>query len=248
MRRFLFAASALAAFCAPAHASSVIDQSNLATLPSGGQYTLVGAAGNFLLGQNHVDIKLAQSVTVGLSGQLTEVDLQLQSLGVTGFQYTVTLAKDVVFNPDNSVASYTLLAPSYTLPDSSLGSLVDIDTSADNIQLNAGDVFWIALSVAGNDTGLLAWVNGTKTADGTTTWLDYAGGSGRAAPPITSGSNIAPKYNTLETFNGSHDFAFRTWMDTGAVPEPASWAMMIAGFAVVGSALRRRSRVAASFA
>ena len=34
---------------------------------------------------------------------------------------------------------------------------------------------------------------------------------------------------------------------TGAVPEPASWAMMVAGFGLVGGALRRRSmaRVAA---
>ncbi len=29
-----------------------------------------------------------------------------------------------------------------------------------------------------------------------------------------------------------------------AVPEPATWAMMIAGFGLAGSALRRRQRVA----
>lgn len=33
-----------------------------------------------------------------------------------------------------------------------------------------------------------------------------------------------------------------------AVPEPATWAMMLAGFGVLGSALRRRSRVSVSFA
>ena len=32
--------------------------------------------------------------------------------------------------------------------------------------------------------------------------------------------------------------------DTGAVPEPASWAMMIGGFAIAGAALRRRTTVA----
>ena len=31
---------------------------------------------------------------------------------------------------------------------------------------------------------------------------------------------------------------------SGAVPEPASWAMMIAGFGLVGAAMRRRTRVA----
>lgn len=34
--------------------------------------------------------------------------------------------------------------------------------------------------------------------------------------------------------------------DTGAVPEPATWAMMIAGFGMVGSAMRRR-RVSAAY-
>jgi len=32
---------------------------------------------------------------------------------------------------------------------------------------------------------------------------------------------------------------------TGAVPEPASWAMLIAGFGLTGAAMRRRSRTAA---
>lgn len=34
-------------------------------------------------------------------------------------------------------------------------------------------------------------------------------------------------------------------LSTGAVPEPASWAMMIAGFGLVGAALRRRALAAA---
>lgn len=34
----------------------------------------------------------------------------------------------------------------------------------------------------------------------------------------------------------------------GTVPEPASWAMMIAGFGAIGGALRRRSRQAAAIA
>ena len=34
----------------------------------------------------------------------------------------------------------------------------------------------------------------------------------------------------------------------GAVPEPASWAMMIGGFGAVGGAMRRRTRVAVRFA
>ncbi len=35
---------------------------------------------------------------------------------------------------------------------------------------------------------------------------------------------------------------------TGAVPEPATWALLVAGFAVIGSALRRRQRQRVAFA
>ena len=34
---------------------------------------------------------------------------------------------------------------------------------------------------------------------------------------------------------------------TGAVPEPATWAMMMSGFALIGGAMRRRQKVALAF-
>ncbi len=34
----------------------------------------------------------------------------------------------------------------------------------------------------------------------------------------------------------------------GAVPEPASWAMMVGGFSLIGGALRSRRRAAVTFA
>jgi hypothetical protein len=36
-------------------------------------------------------------------------------------------------------------------------------------------------------------------------------------------------------------------VDAG-VPEPAAWAMMLAGFGLVGAAMRRREKVAVTFA
>ena len=35
---------------------------------------------------------------------------------------------------------------------------------------------------------------------------------------------------------------------TGAVPEPAAWAMMLAGFGLVGAAMRRRSTTTVTYA
>ena len=37
-------------------------------------------------------------------------------------------------------------------------------------------------------------------------------------------------------------------LSAGGVPEPAAWAMMLAGFGLVGSAMRRRQKVAVTFA
>lgn len=41
---------------------------------------------------------------------------------------------------------------------------------------------------------------------------------------------------------GGYDYTFRTYSDNalGAVPEPASWALMVAGFGLAGIAMRRR--------
>jgi PEP-CTERM motif len=41
---------------------------------------------------------------------------------------------------------------------------------------------------------------------------------------------------------------FRAVVSNNAVPEPATWTMMIAGFGIAGMALRRRQRVSVSFA
>lgn len=67
---------------------------------------------------------------------------------------------------------------------------------------------------------------------------DYYGTQDQAYQSGTPGTNSAQR-NDLFTFNL-----------TSAVPEPASWAIMLAGFAMIGGALRsRRGRnVAAAFA
>ena len=65
--------------------------------------------------------------------------------------------------------------------------------------------------------------------------------------------------------NGSGDFAYHefdgaigrliadrnislTLVDGGSVPEPATWAMMVGGFGIVGAAMRRRKRPSVTYA
>ena len=44
---------------------------------------------------------------------------------------------------------------------------------------------------------------------------------------------------------GADDGAFVTSFATGAVPEPASWALMVGGFGLFGAAMRRRVAITA---
>lgn len=50
------------------------------------------------------------------------------------------------------------------------------------------------------------------------------------------------------TLSSSASTAFRIYGDNGAVPEPATWAMMLVGFGAVGFAMRGRQKIAVSFA
>ncbi len=60
-----------------------------------------------------------------------------------------------------------------------------------------------------------------------------------AGNPFTGGGNA--NTGLIEIID---DISFRA----GGVPEPAAWAMMLAGFGLVGSAMRRREKVAVTFA
>jgi len=56
------------------------------------------------------------------------------------------------------------------------------------------------------------------------------------------GEDLFVNWQGVQTFTGAK-------VDIGgAVPEPASWAMMLGGFGLVGGAMRSRRRQAVSFA
>lgn len=79
----------------------------------------------------------------------------------------------------------------------------------------AGTKYWFSpLSLSATFTPFFSWSPATTDLDGLTAQTDTVGNS----------------------FNRPNDRAF----SLAAVPEPASWAMMIAGFALAGAAMRRR--------
>jgi len=91
----------------------------------------------------------------------------------------------------------------------------------------------------------IAFSNGKITAFGTTVPFFPADGS---APAIDLGHspnfslytpNLDANFRYTPGFTGIWDFAGAT-ITAVTVPEPAAWALLIAGFAMVGGALRRR--------
>jgi hypothetical protein len=99
-----------------------------------------------------------------------------------------------------------------------------------------------------------------NAAAGSTYWLGiHAGAVGNFNRDdiywVSTGSNGTLAGN--ESFGGT----LTNWASNGAehafyldgarlagIPEPAAWAMMLAGFGLVGAAMRRRQKVAVSFA
>lgn len=79
---------------------------------------------------------------------------------------------------------------------------------------------------------------GTDTALNPLSWTYYSFASGAfsAAGTYTS---LSP----LEEKTGQIVVELLADVDTPAVPEPATWAMMLAGLGVVGGAMRRRSTI-----
>ena len=63
---------------------------------------------------------------------------------------------------------------------------------------------------------------------------------------------IASSASTALTFNFRHDPAYflldniSVTAVNGAVPEPATWAMMLIGFGAIGASMRRRSKLTAT--
>lgn len=61
---------------------------------------------------------------------------------------------------------------------------------------------------------------------------------------VTAFDRITISYGTASLYAFIDDFRLGTPAAAGAVPEPATWAMMLLGFGAIGGSLRRRSKVA----
>ena len=232
-----FGCSILVAFAAlvstPASAAIVIDQDAFVAPPSGapsfgwvgtitGSRTLPGSTfqTSYILGQ---------TVTAGQSGTLASIELQY-SPTISGLQLRLY---------DGDVLTGGGLFGGYSFFGTRFGSnSVSFDLSSFGYRVQPGRKlsFDLVYDMGPNATAFIAI--GT-----------YEGATPPAPPPIVKYANYAD--GTAFVFaNGPpralpRDLAFRTLVDTtptSSVPEPATWAMMLIGFGLVGMSLRRMPR------
>tara|TARA_R110000782_G_scaffold268393_1_gene364779 strand:- start:35721 stop:36416 length:696 start_codon:yes stop_codon:yes gene_type:complete len=108
-----------------------------------------------------------------------------------------------------------------------------------NGQSNDFDAFFTA-TVGGFEFADFA-ASTTTTGD----WLHFSStGFGNINGPV----DFVFEYNSFGV--PAKDFVIDRvyFAETSAIPEPATWAMMLAGFGAIGFAMRRRQKVAVSFA
>lgn len=110
---------------------------------------------------------LAQTFTVGVSGELDSVELLLRSDGSRTFDIRPTDATGIPSTDDESALFSTVLPGSSDQPFTYV-----VDVSAAAIHVNQGDVLAIVLSPADASTGIVRWASGSSTAN------PYAGGQG----------------------------------------------------------------------
>jgi hypothetical protein len=96
------------------------------------------------------------------------------------------------------------------------------------------------ISFGGNSPITLSFTDASYTRTGTS--LTITGGAlfsnGNPAEANTGTFTLAT--SSQDGMASAVDFTFTSNASTSAVPEPASWAMMLAGFGMLGAAMRRR--------
>lgn len=245
------AAAALGLIAVPASAAVVIDQEAIVPTPPalsrvaatvGDRAPPPGSTAPPL-----VNAIVGQSVTAGVSGTLEGIELQGPFWNVAQFGYSNAFRLSL-FSGDLGAGGtfvYAIDVPvGAALSQTSLNTAATfyVDTSPLAYALNAGDIFSFSVALLGRGNGsgpvTIGNVAGTSQAP-IFQYNQYAGGSGYY-------SNNGAPFTTRPW-----DVGFRTYVDTvatPAVPEPATWGMMIAGFGALGIAMRRAKRATVTYA
>ena len=185
-------------------------------------------------------------------------------LALAGMSAPASAAVFTFNGTGGNINDLSTLTSTITVPDNFV--VTDVNVILNDLSHSFWSDLVISLTHGGTTSVLVSREGGSSNPNGTFTFDDSASKS--ATQINTSGGAFRPE-TALTAFNGTNSagawvlkVADTTWWDsgslkswsvqltgnTGAVPEPATWAMMIAGFGMVGGAMRRRSKVTVSYA
>jgi PEP-CTERM motif len=239
--RFLIMAAAAIAFASPAAAALVVDQDSfitpLGSSLTGSSLTSFAPGAAPMSGRTRQQV---QSLTVGVGGQFTRVDFQLYRNAMTSTLLEVTVARGTFGTANYAPLGQFSQTVTATMADILGGGFTSVDVSGLGLMVAPGEVLSFLLSTGVPQSGgsQLFWVIGEPGANPGEVINAPVLANGFAQVTIDAGAN----WLTVPT-----DRALRTHVETAtsAVPEPQSWALLIAGFGLVGTMGRRQRRLAA---
>ena len=242
MQTITLTALAMIAAVAPVQSQAAVELDQLSAPPALGYKTI------YIAGIGYLDpiftppeyagarVSVVQTVTSGIAGVLDHISFSgWQMFGQSVLRLSL-IDGDYATGANSIIGSQIIdfnTFPGMDLPNS-LNSI--FDTSAFQYHVSAGQRFSILFDTPPDTFGMIALGIGYADVDLSANLLlqkyvsEYAGGE------LVYALNGVPDF----TYQGD-DLSFATYVDTGAVPEPATWAMMVAGFAMAGFALRRRA-------
>lgn len=223
------------AFAAPASASVVFTDTFDAENGGNSALNYSGFA-NFSVTGN-VDLVKSGNFGITCSGSCVDLDGSSGPGRITSLQSFAFAAGDVV--------RYTISMSGNQRNGSSDGFYLGFDFGGSTSLLNYGYNF---ANLGGTDQIVLSTVT---PAISTSYTIAGNEGFGNYSLFFTAGSA-----GTLQFYVGTNSAdnigpladSVKLTIDAAAVPEPAAWAMMLAGFGLVGAAMRRREKVAVTFA
>jgi hypothetical protein len=157
---------------------------------------------------------------------------QITTNGTPGVLNSYTVSTTAQNTRNSLVANYSLLdTAQLCVGDRCAAGLYPGSNLQLTFSLTAGSVFSL---------GALLYVDGLGEGS-----VDFFNTAKMTGVTVSPGATLTSQSGTL-AIREDGTFGYAAVVSTAAVPEPASWAMLIAGFGLVGASMRRR-KVSVSF-